>query len=98
MVSKYVYRRYGKQGMNGLLNNQLIYFEQVVVQENNIYYRSSYSNPDSSYQQLTFSGEEQLIYNGVPNWLYGGRCKCLFVKVNVFQATTLKQYVKGCLV
>ena len=28
------------------------------------------------YQQLTYDGELDEIYNGVPDWLYEGMCLC----------------------
>ena len=43
----------------------------IIVAENDIYLRQSPS--DEEVYRLTFTGEENRVYNGVPDWLYQGR-------------------------
>ncbi|KAL4217014.1 diacylglycerol pyrophosphate phosphatase [Mactra antiquata] len=43
----------------------------VVVQDNNIYYKSSFTDRKSEFIQITTNGKEETIYNGVTDWLYG---------------------------
>lgn len=42
----------------------------AMVVENDIYLRQSPSSEED--YRLTFTGEENTLYNGVPDWLYQG--------------------------
>lgn len=41
----------------------------ATVRDNNIYYRETM---DHKLEQITTTGEVGSLYNGVPDWLYGG--------------------------
>lgn len=44
----------------------------VWVRENDIYYAES---PSFDIQRITMDGRQNIIYNGVPDWVYEGRYK-----------------------
>lgn len=45
----------------------------VIVVDNNIYLRQSPSDEEDI--RITNTGRPDLIYNGVPDWLYQGECE-----------------------
>jgi hypothetical protein len=54
----------------------LFYF-QIVVANNNIYYLKPWNSlkgiESSDYLEVTSNGLKDVIYNGVPDWLYEGK-------------------------
>ena len=46
---------------------------QVVVHRNNIYYANSVSEWPSNVKQLTRNGQEGVVFNGIPDWLYSDK-------------------------
>lgn len=46
-----------------------MYF-QAYVWENNVYIKTSPASPP---HQVTFTGKENLILNGIPDWVYEGK-------------------------
>jgi len=42
---------------------------QIFAYENNLYYQS---DPKQFPKQLTFTGDERTVFNGVADWLYEG--------------------------
>lgn len=46
---------------------------QVVVHRNNIYYAGAVADWPSNVKQLTRNGQEGVIFNGVPDWLYSDK-------------------------
>lgn len=44
----------------------------VIVVDNNIYLKQSPSDEEDI--RITDTGKPDLIYNGVPDWLYQGKC------------------------
>ena len=47
-----------------------IIFFQIVVVNNNVYYLEDIDGDE--YEQLTSDGETDVIFNGIPDWLYEG--------------------------
>lgn len=44
----------------------------IIVADNDIYIRQSPSDEEDV--RITFNGYQNLFYNGVPDWLYQGKC------------------------
>lgn len=56
-------------GLTLVLSDHCFYFQAYVL-ENNVYIKTS---PESPPQQVTDNGEENLILNGIPDWVYEGK-------------------------
>ena len=56
-------------------------FLQVFVYENNIYYQD---DPASGLEpvQVTQTGQSQLVFNGIPDWLYEGATTIIISDIN----------------
>ena len=48
---------------------RLVHYVQVLVQDNNLYYKQ---NVNAVLQTVTTDGKPGELYNGVPDWVYEG--------------------------
>lgn len=53
--------------------SSLYTISQVVIHRNNIYYTVSVTDWPSNVKQLTQNGQEGVLFNGIPDWLYSDR-------------------------
>ena len=49
-------------------------FSQVFVSDNDIYWIESVERPNAI--RITSTGEEKIMFNGIPDWVYEGWCVC----------------------
>lgn len=51
----------------------LVYSMQVIVHNNDIYYKENAWDTGKSPLRVTHNGVPELVFNGVPDWVYEGK-------------------------
>ena len=61
-----------------------LYSLQVFVSDNDIYWIESVERPNVI--RVTSTGKEKILFNGIPDWVYEGKClySGIFYKVIIF--------------